>query len=117
RFDRLRVSPRIGDRAVARHAAGEAMRLIDFQRLETLFDALMRVSQAFFETEHFFADDLKAEMAWLDDAGMHGSDWNFVYAVAFDLDERIRLFTGLPFRRCDKVALQRKAVDRPTREP
>ena len=68
------------------------------QRLESLLDSLVHVSQAFFETQHFFADDLKTEMAGLNDAGVHRAYRNFVHAVALDFDERIRFFAGLPFR-------------------
>ena len=58
-------------------------------RLEALLDALVHVAQPLLEPQHLLADDLEAEVAGLDDAGVHGSDGDLVHAVAFDAHERI----------------------------
>ena len=51
----------------------------------------MHVAQALLEPKHLFADDLEAEMARLDDPGVHRTDGNLVDAVALDAHERIRV--------------------------
>src|SRR5215831_3161048 len=84
RFERLRVSQGVGDRAVAGNASGEPSAVEELQRLEALLDAFVDVTQAFLESEHLLADDLKPEMPRLDDAGVHGTDGNLVHAVARD---------------------------------
>ena len=97
-FDGLRIRPRIGDRAVARHAPGEPSGVEHRQRLEALFDPLVCVAEPLLEPQHLFADDLEAEMSGLDDACMHRTDGYFVNAVTFDFHEVVFLLAGFPRR-------------------
>src|SRR6185503_18017845 len=101
----------------ARDAAGEPVTVLQRQRLESLFDALVRIAEPLLEPQHLFADDLEAEVPRLDRSRMHGTDGDFVHAVARDAHERIVLLSGLPRGRDLEIALQGKAVDRPCRLP
>src|SRR6185437_2231091 len=116
-LDRLCVRPRVGDGAVPRDSSGELRAVDDRQRFEALLDALVRITEALLEAQHLLADDLEAEVAGLDDAGVYRPHRNLVDTLAFDPDERVVLFAGLPARIGLEVAPQRKAVDRPAREP
>jgi len=98
---------------VARNASGKAMRVEDGQRFEALFDALVRVTQALLEAQHFLADDLETKVPGLDDAGVNRADRNLVHAVAAHPYERVILLARFPLGRRFEIAAQRKAVDRP----
>ena len=91
RLERLRVGPRVGDRAVAGDAAGEPMAVGGGHRLEALLDALVHEAEPLLEAQHLLADDLEAEVTGLDDAGVDRPDRDLVHAVAFDADERVFL--------------------------
>ena len=56
---------------------------------EAPLDALVRVAEPLLEPEHLFADDRKAEMSRLDDAGVHRSDRDLVHAVTLHAHERV----------------------------
>ncbi len=117
RLDRLGVGAGIGDGAVAGNSPGKPIGVEERHRLETLFDALVRVAQTLLEAQHFFADDLETEMSRLDRARVNGPHRDFVHAVAGDADERIVLLSRCPRRRHLEIPLQRKAIDRPRRLP
>jgi hypothetical protein len=77
----------------------------------------VHVGEPLLEAQNLFANDLEAEMAGLDDAGVHRADGYLVHTVAVDPHERIFLLAGLPFRRRSEIAPQRILVDRPARHP
>src|SRR5260221_4620882 len=57
RLHRLRVRPRVSHRAVAGDASGETISVEDSERLEALFDALVRIPQPLPEPQDFFPYD------------------------------------------------------------
>ena len=65
------------------------MALEDRQLGEAPLDALVHVAEPLLEPEHFLADDREAEVAGLDDAGVHRPDRDLVHAVAVDAHERV----------------------------
>lgn len=67
------------------------MALLLRQLFKTFGNALVRVTQALFKAQHFFAYYRKAEVARLDSSRMHWSHCNFMHAIAFDLNERVGL--------------------------
>src|SRR6185312_2164035 len=79
----------IGDRAIARDAAGELRTALEAFALHQPFDSLMHVAQAFFEPHHRLAIGGEAEMAGLDDSGVNRSNRNLMEALAFDRKERV----------------------------
>ena len=88
-FQRHAVGPRVGNRRIARYAPGEAMRIERCQLGEALLDPLVGVAQPLLQAQHLFADDRKAEMPWLDDAGVHRADRDLVDPVTGDANEGI----------------------------
>ncbi len=58
--------------------------------MHQVIDALVHVAQALLQPHHGFAVAGEAEMARLDDAGMHRADRNLMQAFAFHRQERIR---------------------------
>src|SRR5256885_11781427 len=93
------------------------MRVGERKCLKSLFDPFMDKREPLFEAQHFLTDDLEPEVAGLDDARVHGSDCDFMHAVAADADKPVVLLTRLPFRRRLEIVSQRKAIDRPCRLP
>ena len=89
RLHRAREGECIGDRAVARRAAGKPRGLLQRGAVHQVVDALVHVAQALFQPHHRFAIGGEAEMARLDDAGVHRTDGDLVQAFAFDRQERI----------------------------
>jgi hypothetical protein len=81
--------------------------------LEQLFDTFVLVAEVLFQPKYALTHHRKAEVPRLDDPGMHRTDGNLMYAIAFHHDERVVL------RRCGKsfkpgvLAPQRKIVLRP----
>src|SRR4029450_3567993 len=71
--------------------------------LEALLDALVHVAEALLEPQHLFADDRKAEVPRLDDAGVDRTHRDLVHAVTADRDEWIAL--PLALERTAAVAL------------
>ena len=114
RLERHAIGPGVGHRRVARHAAGEPVGLQRRQLGEAALDALVHVAQVLFEPQHLLADDREAEVARLDDAGVHRADGDLVHAVAFDAHEGVvggqRAGGG---RRRLGVVLQRRRSGRP----
>src|SRR5882672_12866480 len=73
----------------------------------------MDVAKSFLEPQHFFADDRKAEVAGLDDAGVHRAYGDFVYTVTFDADKVIAIGFGFPDERRSLLARERMKVRGP----
>ena len=80
---------RVGDRAVARGAAGKTRCLLQRHAVHQMVDALVHVAEALFQPNHRFAISGEAEMARLDDAGVNRADGNLVQAFAFHRQEWI----------------------------
>ena len=108
RFHRARERQAIGNRAVARRAAGEARGVLECRAMHQALDALVRVAEALLEPHHRFAIGGEAEMARLDDAGVHRPHRNLMQAVALDRQERIR-------RRIGAVGEPRPRIGQPDR--
>src|SRR5437764_906165 len=89
-FDRLGERERIGDRAVARGAAGKARRLVDRRAGHELLDALVDITQSLLEPHHRLAVDSEAKVPGLDDAGMHRPDRDLMEALTLGGEEDIR---------------------------
>ena len=88
RLDGVGEGDRIGDGAVAGGAPGKPRRLVDGRAGHQRLDALVHVAEALFEPHHGLAVGGEAEMARLDDAGMHRADRNLMQAFAFDRQKR-----------------------------
>ncbi len=84
-----RIRPGVGDRRVSRHPPGESDGVAQRHALEELVDSLVDIAQALLETQHLLTDDREAEVAWLDDAGMHRSDRDLVHSIAGHRYERV----------------------------
>ena len=80
---------RIGDRAVAGGAAGEPRGLVEVGARHQRLDALVHIAEALLQPHHRLAIGGEAEMAGLDDAGMHRADRDLVQALAFGRQEGI----------------------------
>ena len=74
-FHGAREGKRIRDGAVPGHARGNARRFGDRLAAQQLLDALVRVTEALFETDNRLPARGEPEMTGLDDAGMHRTDW------------------------------------------
>ena len=72
RFDGGGKGPSIGDRAVARDAAGKTRGPIERRIHHQLVDAFMHIAEALFEPHDDLAIGGKAKMPGLDNAGMDG---------------------------------------------
>ena len=59
-------------------------------------DALVHVAKPLLQPHHGFAIAGEAEMARLDDAGMHRTDGDLMQALAFDRQERIARWDSAP---------------------
>ena len=68
----------VGDGAVARDAAGELRRLVQRGAEHQAVDALVHVAQPLFQAHDGLAVAAEAEVAGLDDAGVHGADRDLV---------------------------------------
>ncbi len=79
----MRKGERKGNRTVARGAGGELRGLFERRAGHQQLDAFMHVAQALFEARDGFAVGGEAEMAGLDDAGMHRPDRDLVQVFAF----------------------------------
>ena len=88
-FECLTVRPRERDGRIAGNPRRELVTFEQGHFGEASLDALVHVAQAFFESEHFFANHGEAEMTGFDDAGVHRADGNLVNAFASDTYERI----------------------------
>ena len=77
----------IGDRRIARDAAGEPGGAVEVGALHQAVDALVDVAEPLFEPHDRLAIGGEAEMPGLDDAGMHRPDRDLVQALALDREE------------------------------
>jgi hypothetical protein len=89
RLDGVGERDRIGDSAVAGGPRGKPRRLVDGRAAHQRLDALVYVAEPLFEPNHGLAAGGKAEMARLDDAGVHRAHRNLMQAFAFDRQKRI----------------------------
>ena len=91
---------RIGDRAVARDAAGELRRPLEVGAGHQRLDPLVDVAQPLLEADHRLAARGEAEMAGLDDPGMDRPDRNLMQALALGGEEGVglgaRCLPGVP---------------------
>ena len=74
---------RVGDRAVAGDAAGEASRALERGAGHQRVDALVHVAEPLLQAHHGLAVGGEAEVARLDDAGVHRAHRDLVQALAF----------------------------------
>ena len=82
---------RIGDGAVAGGARRQACAArSSVAPAISAFDALVHIAEPLLQPHHRLAIGGEAEMAGLDDAGMHRADRDLVQAFAFDREECIR---------------------------
>ena len=88
-LDRPRESEAVGDGAVAGDAGRESRRLVERRSHHQRLDALVDVAEALLEPNDRFAVSGETEVARLDDAGVHRSDWNLVQALALGGQESI----------------------------
>ena len=70
----LRVSDRMRERARAAEPFGEEEHSLDRRPLRRLLDPAVRVEEARFEVEDQLPDTTEAEVAWLDDPRVDGTD-------------------------------------------
>ena len=101
-FDRPRKGKRVGHSAVAGGAAGELAPRDRRGARHQPFDALVHVAEPFLQPHDRFAIGGEAEMAGLDDAGMHRADRDLVQALALDGQEGVG-------RARDAAAIARRA--------
>ena len=100
---RPREGQGIGDRAVSRNAAGDTASMLDRAARDETFNALVDVSETFLQANDRLAAGGEAEMAGLDDAGMHGADRDLVQIRPFDGEKGV----ARAARRCHRIAGQR----------
>ena len=87
---------RVRDRAVARDAAGERRRALERRAGHQRLDALVHIAEPLLQPHHGLAVGGEAEVARLDDAGVHRADRDLVQAFAFGRQERIRAAVPQP---------------------
>ena len=87
RLDRTRESEAERNRRIARDARDHARRLGEVDAGQEAIDALVHVAEPLLQPRHGLAIGGEAEMAGLDDAGMHRTDRNLVQAVAVHRQE------------------------------
>ena len=73
----------VGDGRVARDAPGKARALREVRARHQALDALMHIAEPLLETDHGLAVGGEAEMAGLDDAGVHRPDRDLMQARTF----------------------------------
>jgi hypothetical protein len=78
------------------------------------FDALVHIAQALLQTDHSLAAGGEAEVAGLDDAGVHRSNWDLVQALALCRQEVVAAFpVGLTRKMSERAAHAPDAVVEP----
>src|ERR1035437_4320263 len=102
------VGPGVSDGGITGHTPGEFGALGQGHGLEKLLYPFVRVAQALFQAQDFLAHDGEAEMPRFDGAGVHRAYRYFVYAFAFDLDERIAVVRRREARADVEFLAQRK---------
>ncbi len=100
RLDRAGEGERVGDRAVARDAAGEQRGALERRAGHERVDPLVHVAEPLLEADHRLAVGGEAEMARLDDAGVHRADRDLVQAFALSRQEDVGLAMAQP---CSRV--------------
>ena len=90
RLGGLREGKSIGHRAVAGGAPGELGGGIERRARHQGFDALVHIAEPLLQPHDVLAVGGEAEMAGLDDAGMHRADRNLVQALAVHRQELVR---------------------------
>lgn len=90
-LDRLRKREGARHGRISRDTGGQTGARGDLSSTEESVHSLMGVSQSLFETENFFSDDLKSEMAGFDDSRVNRSHRNLVNPRTEDADEGIFL--------------------------
>ena len=93
-FHRPGEGERIGDRAVARGAAGESRGAREIGSGHQPLDALVDVAEALLQAHHGLAVRGEAEVPRLDDAGVHRPDRDLVQALALDRQEPVGVGCG-----------------------
>src|SRR5262249_36653953 len=113
RFERPAVRQRMAHARVSGNALGELARACQRQRLEQLLRALVHEAEARLEVDDRLALETEAEVAGLDDAGVHGPHRDLEDALALDATEGewLPLVAEVGSRR--RVAAQRMISVRP----
>src|SRR5215470_4093402 len=83
RFDCMREGDAVGNGAVARSAPSKLCRTLDGRAGHERFNAFMDVAEALLEPRNGFASRGEAEVAGLDDSGMHRADRYLMQVLAF----------------------------------
>ena len=89
-LDRAGEGEAVGHGGIAGDARDHARRALDVGVGEQPVDALVHVAEPLLQPRHRLAVDAEAEMAGLDDAGVHRADRNLVQALALDRQEIVR---------------------------
>src|SRR5262249_19556990 len=90
----LTVGPREGHCRIPRDPCSEAVSFQKGQLCETLFDALVNVTEMLLESQDLLTDYREAKMPGLDSARMHRADGNFVDTLALDAHELVGVDGG-----------------------
>src|SRR6266581_6770266 len=91
RLDGAAIRLRVADHRVSGDRLRDQHRPISVHRLKEALDAAVLVAEHDFEREDLLAVALEAEVARLDDAGVHRTDRHFVDILAFDPEEGVVL--------------------------
>ena len=86
-LDGAREGEAVGHGGIAGDAGNDAGGALDVSVGQQAVDALVHVAQPLLQPRHGLAVDGEAEMAGLDDAGMHRPDRNLVQALALNRQE------------------------------
>ena len=89
RLDRLHVGEGVAHRGVARDRLGERERAPVRAAAQQPLDPAVLVPEDDLEVEHLLAVALEAEVAGLDDAGVHRADRDLVHLLALHREERV----------------------------
>src|SRR5262245_64071807 len=68
----------VGDRAVPRSAPRQLRRSVEGCTAHEAVDALVHIAQSLLQTHHGLTVAAKAEVAGLDDAGVHWAHWDLI---------------------------------------
>src|SRR5205814_7608444 len=119
-FERAAVRERMAHARVSRDPLRELDALREGKRLEQLLGALVHEAEPRLEIHDRLAFDAEAEVAGLDDAGVHRPHRDLEDAFAFDPPERKRLALVVKVRAGDDIAAERVIIRGPElveREP
>ncbi len=114
RLERLRVRESVADGRVARQLLDLVHRARVRPPDQRALEAAVLVAEHDLEVQHLLAVALEAEVAGLDDAGVHGPDGDLVHLIAFHAEERVvradaerRVVQPVRARAVRRVAAQR----------